>query len=90
MGMRPHHTCSRWEFILPPESIEDKDPSLLTRAQSGVRNSIKILEAKDEKVLWHPEDSEPYGSSKYGRLSGDQSKESIIQEGPDPGMMDLT
>jgi hypothetical protein len=72
MGMGTnHHTAARWEFILPPESIFDED--LIPPDKRSVRTtmfSTQILNAKNERLVWHIEDETPYGSGNLSDLSG--------------------
>lgn len=71
MGMDSHHhTVARWEFILPPESVWD--PDLIPPDKRSVRTdgfSTHILHAKNERLVWHPEDEIPYGTGDYKDLT---------------------
>ena len=72
MGMGTnHHTTARWEFIMPPESIED--PQMVPPDKQSVRTDAfqsVILNAKNERLIWHEQDEIAYGGGTYSDLTG--------------------
>ena len=72
MGMGTnHHTSARWEFVMPPESIED--PQMVPPDKQSVRTDAfqtHILNAKNERLVWHEEDETAYGGGQYSNLVG--------------------